>query len=170
MVLVQKDAKKAPETVQDAPCGALEDVKMLGEGTYGKVYKAIDDRGREYARKVVGSNGRDFDYPSSMRELSALATFQGHPNIIRVFDTTFEQNQCTIVMERMRGDLKKFWEKKSTETRMANIKSIAHQILSAIHFLHSVEIVHRDIKSQNIFYERVGDHIQVKVSLCIFFF
>jgi hypothetical protein len=153
---------------QTPPCGVLKYVTELGSGTYGKVDKVEDRIGNFYARKVVSTEkGQNFDYPSSMRELSALATFQGHPNIIRVFDTfvDLERKQYTIVSELLDGDLKYFWQRETPKYRMTHFKSMAYQILSALAFLHSLGFVHRDIKSQNILYRKIDGSIQVKVSL-----
>jgi hypothetical protein len=150
-----------------APYGDLKHVKSLGSGTYGYVDEVEDENGNSYARKIVSVNDES-NYATSMRELSAIATFQGHPSIVHTFDTfvDVQGTEYSIVMERMDGDLHQYWSSEKNPTiRMTHFKTMAQQILSGLDYLHSFGFVHRDIKSGNIFYGKVGGHVVAKVSL-----
>ncbi len=163
---VEKDDEKVVPKI--SPFRALQKVSDLGSGAYGKVYMVMNEKGETFALKTVKkSEEYGFNYSSSMRELSALATFQGHPNIIRVFDSFVNPNKekYSILMELMNGDLKHFWKSHKLPYRLAHFQSMAQQILSGLAYLHSEGFAHRDIKSQNIFYEETDGCIKVKVSL-----
>ena len=75
-----------------------------------------------------------------------------HPNIVKIYEFFESLTHFYIVMEFCPGKLlfQKFDEKKYVDEREA--ARIMHQVLEALHYLHSHEIVHMDLKSENIIY------------------
>lgn len=155
------------------PKGILKQVGQLGEGTYGVVVKVQDEDGRFFARKCFYQDAHPSDEEEDTlgtmtREISILNAFKGHPNILHCFANEIDRkkNQYSVVLELMDGDLHGLCKKSELKAiRMNNIRSMAYQILSALAFLHSEKIAHRDIKSQNILYRRKKDNtIELKVS------
>ncbi|NXP88236.1 CDK6 kinase, partial [Passerina amoena] len=138
-----------------------ECVAEIGEGAYGKVFKARDlkNGGRFVALKRVRVQTSEEGMPlSTIREVAVLRhleTFE-HPNVVRLFDVctvsrTDRETKLTLVFEHVDQDLTTYLDKVPepgvpTET----IKDMMLQLFRGLDFLHSHRVVHRDLKPQNI--------------------
>merc|ERR1719158_859059 len=83
---------------------------LLGEGTYGKVYKARSVRtGESVAIKQMKLDAQEEGVPSTaIREVALLKELQ-HPNIVRLLDVHCkEPNKLVMVFEYLEHDLKKY--------------------------------------------------------------
>lgn len=143
------------------PDQQYECVAEIGEGAYGKVYKARDlkNGGRFVALKRVRVQTGEEGMPlSTIREVAVLRhleTFE-HPNVVRLFDVctvsrTDRETKLTLVFEHVDQDLTSYLDK-VPEPGVPNetIKDMMHQLLQGLDFLHSHRVVHRDLKPQNI--------------------
>ena len=84
------------------------------------------------------------------REIEVLKICQ-HPNIIRFYDVFENSDFIYIVMEYLKGgDFFNYLESKNFKITEERAKTIAHQIATAIFYLHSFGIAHRDLKPENI--------------------
>jgi serine/threonine protein kinase len=149
----------------DAPVGKLREVRALGEGTYGLIQYVLDSKRRPFARKIFKDYSTWEDVlPSVMRELFSLGTFRNHPNIINYYDAVLDldKDNCSVVLEYMDGNLCDI-ARLPQETRIKNLPSICHQMLSGLLALHEKDISHRDIKKENILYLSRKDKYIVKV-------
>uniref|UniRef100_A0A8D3D3F3 Protein kinase domain-containing protein n=1 Tax=Scophthalmus maximus TaxID=52904 RepID=A0A8D3D3F3_SCOMX len=123
-----------------------EPVAEIGEGAYGKVYKARDlkNGGRFVALKRV-----------RVAVLKQLEAFE-HPNVVRLFDVctvsrTDRETKLTLVFEHVDQDLTTYLEKAPDPgVPPETIKDMMYQLLQGLDFLHSHRVVHRDLKPQNI--------------------
>ncbi|KAJ2747629.1 kinase subunit of RNA polymerase II carboxy-terminal domain kinase I [Coemansia sp. BCRC 34301] len=133
-------------------------ISMVGEGTYGKVYKA---RNKETGRIVALKRMRvDMDregFPiTAMREIRLLKQLR-HPNITRVLDVVPEVgNAICVVMEYMDYDLSGLISHPQWEPEPAHKKSLMHQLLEGLDFMHTRGILHRDIKGSNLLVNQQG--------------
>lgn len=160
---------------KDGLCRAdqqYECVAEIGEGAYGKVFKARDlkNGGRFVALKRVRVQTGEEGMPlSTIREVAVLRhleTFE-HPNVVRLFDVctvsrTDRETKLTLVFEHVDQDLTTYLDKVPepgvpTET----IKDMMFQLLRGLDFLHSHRVVHRDLKPQNILVTSSG---QIKLA------
>lgn len=83
-----------------------------------------------------------------------------HPNIIKLYEVYDQSNCYVIVMELCEGgDL--FRKVNQGLIDYEQTISITKQILSALNYMHSQKIVHRDIKLENILYEPKGQTIKL---------
>ncbi|KAJ2656685.1 serine/threonine protein kinase, CMGC, CDC2/CDK sub [Coemansia sp. RSA 1285] len=136
-------------------------ISMVGEGTYGKVYKA---RNRESGRIVALKRMRvEMDregFPiTAMREIRLLKQLK-HPNITQVLDVIPDGNSAVyMVMEYMDYDLSGLANHPQWNPEPAHKKSLMHQLLEGLAFMHERGILHRDIKGSNLL---VNQHGQVK--------
>lgn len=83
-------------------------LEMIGEGTYGVVYKAKDtDTGEIYALKKIRLESEDEGIPSTaIREIALLKELQ-HPNIVRLVNVLHTDKKLTLVFEYLDQDLKR---------------------------------------------------------------
>ncbi len=96
--------------------------------------------------------------PPPLTQVKIMAALN-HPNVVRYYDSFLEGNQLQIIMEYCdAGDLQKFLKKSEKEDVLPRediIWKFFLQICIALQYLHSQRILHRDIKSANIFMTRV---------------
>ena len=85
-----------------------EKIEVIGEGTYGIVYKARDtDTDQIYALKKIRLESEDEGIPSTaIREIALLKELQ-HPNIVRLVNVLHTDRKLTLVFEYLDQDLKK---------------------------------------------------------------
>lgn len=97
------------------------------------------------------------------REIEVLKVCQ-HPNIIRFYDVFENSDYIYIVMEYLKGgDFFNYLERKNFKISELRAKSIAHQIATAIYYLHSFGIAHRDLKPENILMVSTDDNAPIKL-------
>ncbi|XP_062412789.1 serine/threonine-protein kinase Nek1 isoform X2 [Sardina pilchardus] len=136
-----------------------EKVKKIGEGSFGKAYlvqSREDDR--QYVIKEIGiSRMSNKERQESRKEVAVLANMS-HPNIVQ-YKESFEESGCLyIVMDYCEGgDLfKKINSQKGVLFTEEQILDWFVQICLALKHVHDRKILHRDIKSQNIFLTKDG--------------
>ncbi len=85
-----------------------EKLEVVGEGTYGVVYKAKDTvTGEIYALKKIKLETEQEGIPSTaIREIALLKELQ-HPNIVRLVNVLHTDKKLTLVFEYLDQDLKK---------------------------------------------------------------
>ncbi|XP_037106432.1 serine/threonine-protein kinase Nek1 isoform X2 [Syngnathus acus] len=134
-------------------------VKKIGEGSFGKavLVKAKKD-GHQYVIKEVSISGMsDRERQESRKEVAVLANMS-HPNIVQ-YKESFEEGGCLyIVMDYCEGgDLfKKINSQRGVHFPEEQILDWFVQICLALKHIHDRKILHRDIKSQNIFLTKDG--------------
>lgn len=140
-----------------------EILEKIGTGGMSDVYKAKCHKlNRFVAVKVLKQEfAENANFVSKFRIEAQAAAGLMHPNIVNVYDVGEENGIHYIVMELVEGiTLKKYIEKKSRLTYKEAV-SIAIQISMGIEAAHNNNIIHRDIKPQNIIISREG---KVKVT------
>ena len=134
--------------------GPYQVVSQLGAGGMGEVYRARDPRlAREVAVKVirrvlsVGPDAEDDALDRLLRE-AILASALNHPNIVTIYETgTFEADRY-IAMELIDGLTLR--QQAAQGLPLGRAIGIARQIAEALAVAHAAQIVHRDIKPDNV--------------------
>lgn len=136
-----------------------EILEVLGTGGMAVVYKGRDTiLNRVVAIKVLKPEfNADEDFVKKFQKESQAAASLSHPNIVNVFDVGYSSDVHYIVMEIVNGNtLRDYLNKMQGFMREEAIINIGLQIASALSQAHHNEIVHRDIKSQNILINEQG--------------
>ncbi|XP_062429764.1 serine/threonine-protein kinase Nek1 isoform X3 [Rhea pennata] len=134
-------------------------VQKIGEGSFGKaILVKAKENGQQYVIKEINiSKMSNKEREESRREVAVLANMK-HPNIV-LYRESFEENGCLyIVMDYCEGgDLfKKINAQKGILFSEDQILDWFVQICLALKHIHDRKILHRDIKSQNIFLTKDG--------------
>lgn len=140
-----------------------EILEKIGAGGMSDVYKAKDQvLGRFVAVKVLKPEfTEDVNFVTKFHTEAQSAAGLQHPNIVNIYDVGSEEHMHFIVMEYVEGITLKTYIEKKGQLNYKEAISIAIQVARGIEAAHNNNIVHRDIKPQNIMISNEG---KVKVT------
>ena len=140
-----------------------EILSKVGAGGMSDVYKAKDHiLSRFVAIKVLKQEfSEDSSFVTKFRAEAQSAAGLEHPNIVNIYDVGSENGLYYIVMEYVEGITLKTYIEKKGQLSFKESASIAIQVARAREAAHNKNIIHRDIKPQNIIISTDG---KVKVT------
>jgi beta-lactam-binding protein with PASTA domain/predicted Ser/Thr protein kinase len=140
-----------------------EVIRKVGSGGMADVYLAKDRvLGRQVALKVLSARySSDKEFVERFRREASAAASLNHPNIAQVYDKGQAEGTYYIAMEFLEGRSLKDVIVKYAPLAPDLIVSVARQIVEALRYVHRRDIIHRDIKPQNIIIDNEG---RVKVT------
>lgn len=102
--------------------------------------------------KSIAVDSNQEQLQSAKNEVTILKSFK-HPNIVQYYDHFFKHGCFYIVMEyATQGTLYEYLsELKPNYLNLQKVMCYFSQILMAIHHIHSKKVIHRDLKSENVF-------------------
>lgn len=132
-----------------------EITKIVGKGSYGDVAEAIQKKtGKKVAIKRIYRVFEDLiDCKRIVREIAILRRLH-HVNIVGLLDI-IEPNDIEnfdtlyLVMEYCQSDVKKL-VKSATHLQLEHIQLLMYNLLCGLKYIHSAEVIHRDMKPANI--------------------
>ncbi|KAK7149068.1 hypothetical protein R3I93_013161 [Phoxinus phoxinus] len=154
----------------------FDSISSIGKGGFGRVFKARRMlENKYYAVKIVKSRDK------ALREVGALSDFN-NANIVRYYtaweeDTAYRHESSETIsdsssgqgtkflyiqMELCEGDTLRVWidkrnsPKESFPERRADAARISRQVLTAVDYIHSKGLIHRDLKPPNIMFSSDG--------------
>ncbi|XP_022725570.1 cyclin-dependent kinase D-1-like isoform X2 [Durio zibethinus] len=136
--------------------------EVLGEGTYGVVYKAIDTKtGQTVAIKKIrlGKQKEGVNF-TALREIKLLKELKD-PNIIELIDAFPHKGNLHLVFEFMETDLEAVIRDRNIFLSPADIKSYIQMTLKGLAFCHKKWVLHRDMKPNNLL---IGPNGQLKLA------
>uniref|UniRef100_A0A8C5RT97 non-specific serine/threonine protein kinase n=1 Tax=Laticauda laticaudata TaxID=8630 RepID=A0A8C5RT97_LATLA len=134
-----------------------EIIGELGDGAFGKVFKAQNKETKVLAAAKVIDTKSEEELEDYMVEIDILASCD-HPNIVKLLDAFYYENNLWILIEFCAGGavdaVMLELERPLTEPQ---IRVVCRQTLEALHYLHENKIIHRDLKAGNILFTLDGD-------------
>ncbi|XP_036027841.1 STE20-like serine/threonine-protein kinase [Onychomys torridus] len=134
-----------------------EIIGELGDGAFGKVYKAQNKETNVLAAAKVIDTKSEEELEDYMVEIDILASCD-HPNIVKLLDAFYYENNLWILIEFCAGGavdaVMLELERPLTESQ---IQVVCKQTLEALSYLHDNKIIHRDLKAGNILFTLDGD-------------
>uniref|UniRef100_A0A4W6EKM9 non-specific serine/threonine protein kinase n=1 Tax=Lates calcarifer TaxID=8187 RepID=A0A4W6EKM9_LATCA len=155
---IKKKVKQYEHVHRDInPNDLWEIIGELGDGAFGKVYKARNkETGVLAAAKVIETKCED-ELEDYMVEIDILAKCD-HRYIVKLLDAFYHDNNLWIMIEFCPGGAVDATmlelDRGLTEPQ---IKVVCRQMLEALDYLHSMKIIHRDLKAGNILLMLDGD-------------
>jgi len=157
--------------VKSDPYKVYKILKTIGEGTFGIVY-LVEHKvtGKERAMKIISKmnakNCMISNEESILNELSILRKID-HQNVVKIYEYyTDEENYYLITEYCPNGDL--YNVMKNEFLSEIQIACIMYQILLAINHIHKLQIMHRDLKLENILVSKKEENGLYRVKICDF--
>ncbi|KAK3576136.1 hypothetical protein CHS0354_043102 [Potamilus streckersoni] len=140
-------------------------LELIGEGSFGKVYKGRKKfTGQVVALKFIPKVGKPEKELKNLRREIEIMRGLHHANIIEMSDSFETDKEVAVVTDYAEGELFQILEDDGSLPE-EQVQQIAAQLVSALFYLHSHRILHRDMKPQNILLGKGGI-----VKLCDFGF
>ncbi len=135
-----------------------EILEILGQGGMGAVYKATDlELNRTLALKVIRPDlARDKAIVDRFKQELLLAHQVTHRNVIRIYDLSEADGMKFITMEYVEGENLLSLIRQKNKFSPAEAVEIIQQVCRALEAAHSVGVIHRDLKPQNIMRDKTG--------------
>jgi calcium-dependent protein kinase len=143
--------------VLERKCSLLdvyEEVAKLGSGSYGEVFKVRHKRKGDLRamKRIPKAENQDMDFNQISKEINILKALD-HPNIIKIYEFYQDNEYYYIITEFCEyGDLSNIIEKENA-LHESTVKIIMRQILSSVAYLHGKNVIHGDLKLENILVE-----------------
>ena len=126
---------------------------VIGKGTYASVRLVKSWKGGVYAMKIYDkARMNEISHMNNVRnEIHVMEQIE-HPNIIKYQETIYMNDSVNIVMELVENNslVEYLRAQKGKKASEDNVRVIMKDILKALTYLHSKNIVHRDLKLENI--------------------
>lgn len=141
-------------------------IRIVGRGAFGTAYlaKRLSDGKEVILKQIPMEQMSVVDRQAALNEIKVLSMLQ-HPNVIEYFENFLQDKAMMIVMEYAAGGtLFEFIQAKVRSKTLMDEDEVAFlfaQIILPMYYVHQSQVLHRDLKSENIFLTRSLDHIKI---------
>ena len=126
---------------------SIDPKKLLGKGSFGKIYAGINKTtGDEIAIKLEPLNT---DQPQLVYEYKIYKYLQNGFGIPKVYECSKDKKFTILIMDLLGDSLEKKFNKLNRKFSLLTVLMIMEQLVSRIEFIHSKNLIHRDIKPDN---------------------
>lgn len=136
--------------------------ELLGQGGFGKVYTAIHPNTKEkLAVKVVEiDDGNEEEANHILNEIETLSKLK-HRNVIQYKSCGRDINKIYVFMELMQGGSISSFLKSNGAFCEDTTRKYILQVLNGLNYLHSRNIIHRDIKGSNLLLDKSKETVKL---------
>ncbi|MDT8394819.1 MAG: protein kinase [bacterium] len=146
-VMAEKSNFMSVARISEMVANQYEKVEELSEGFYTSVWKGRDVLGFEEGPLVIKTSKSEAINPRLLLEAKVLRGLSGHPGVPELVDVARHRDRTVIVTRFIEGvPLSKMMPLKDNAAR----DRISYQLMDVVSHLHDHNIVHRDIKPDNI--------------------
>lgn len=135
---------------------------FLGAGSFGDVYIGTNSRGEKAAVKMISKEkmaARKLNYREVYKEIR-IQTHLSHPHILQILDVYEDPRAIYIATDIMQGGelltLVKARNESGISLTESDVRALIKQLFEAMIYCHSQNIVHRDIKLENVLMEMIA--------------
>ena len=155
------------ELTTESPYELQKDIKFIkniDQGAFGKVIHAYETKKNlDLAIKVINKGGVGQSLINQTKEEISILKKLNHKNIVKFYGYSETNNQLLINMEYIKyGTLSK-WMKSKPKIKEEDASLILSSVLSAVEYMHSKHICHRDIKTENIMFSEENNLSSIKI-------
>ncbi|KAI7753671.1 hypothetical protein M8C21_015813 [Ambrosia artemisiifolia] len=139
-------------------CGKYEMGRLLGQGTFAKVYHARDLLTTEsVAIKVIKTEQvkKQGLMDQITREIAVMRLVR-HPNVVQLKEVMATKTKIFLVMEYVKGG-ELFAKIAKGRLKESQARKYFQQLISAVDYCHSRGVFHRDLKPENLLLDENGD-------------
>uniref|UniRef100_A0A671LZV2 non-specific serine/threonine protein kinase n=1 Tax=Sinocyclocheilus anshuiensis TaxID=1608454 RepID=A0A671LZV2_9TELE len=157
-----KDPEVAELFYKEDPEKLFTDLREIGHGSFGAVYFAHDIRTNEVvAIKKMSYSGKQSNekWQDIVKEVKFLQKLR-HPNTVEYRGCYLREHTAWLVMEYCLGSASDLLEVHKKPLQEVEIAAVTHGALQGLVYLHSHNMIHRDVKAGNILLTEPG---QVKL-------
>jgi serine/threonine protein kinase len=146
-----------PSQVHPTEIGPFVNLEYVGEGAMATVYRALDTRSQQVValKLVLPTYQNDPEFAKRFEREGEISKALHHPNIVKIYETAQHAGRVTMSMEFIEGRALDVMLDEGT-LPFSQIVRIAGQLLDGLHYAHQRELVHRDIKPNNILVTQNG--------------
>ena len=129
-------------------------LKVLGNGSYGKVYKAMNLITENFVaiKSIIKKKDNSAEGIDIKNEINVLKKLN-HPNIVKIFEFYDIKDNYYLITELCKyGDLYNYIKFTFSEKQLC---VLFYQVFSGLIYLHENNIIHRDLKLENIMIDSI---------------
>lgn len=133
----------------------------IGRGAHSFVYKALHRPTNQVVALKVIQYTNEKERETIIREIEIHSSLK-HPNITKLLDSFHDDKNYYLVLEHCeKGEFYSYYIRNKRKITETEIRSVMTQLLSALNYIHSKGIIHRDVKLGNIL---LSDKMDVKLT------
>ena len=138
----------------EKPSKKYKVLTVLGNGSYGKVYKAMNIKTENLVaiKSIIKKKDNKIDENIIKNEINVLKKLN-HPNIVKIYEFYDIKDNYYLITEFCKyGELYKYYKFHFSEKQLC---VLFYQVFSGLIYLHENNIIHRDLKLENIMIDSI---------------